>query len=142
MIYTRSRILGKGGQGTIWLYIEHDANGQFKRFIAGKEIDVSYEVQTIEELDENLRREIQILQTMKVNKQSAISFIEMIIDEGLLHLFMDFANGGSLESLDRCLSEVEINLVMKKLLKGVIAMQRHRVVHRDLNHKNVLIHFS
>ena len=76
---------------------------------------------------------------MKANKVSAVSFIEMIIEDGVLHLFMDFGNGGSLDSLDRCLSLIEINIILKKLLKGLVALQKHRVVHRDLNHKNILL---
>ena len=67
--------------------------------------------------------------------------VESILKDGTLYLFMDYANGGSLENIGRCLSEVEINLVIFKLLKGLKTLSKHRVVHRDLNQSNVLLHF-
>ena len=63
--YTRSKVLGKGGQGTTWLYVEYDANGKFKRFVAGKEIEIGFDYESYEDIDEKIKREVLILQMMK-----------------------------------------------------------------------------
>ena len=94
---------------------------------------MGYDVHTFEDLEEKIKREVLILQMMKAHNKHCISLIERVLDNGILLLLMDFANGGSLESIGRCLNEMEIRSVIKKILKGLDTLQRQRVVHRDLN---------
>ena len=60
---------------------------------------------------------------------------------------MEFSNGCSLSELliskkvKYPFLEAEVNLVIRQVVQGVKALYEKTIVHRDLNIKNVLIHF-
>jgi serine/threonine protein kinase len=58
-------------------------------------------------------------------------------------VFMDYANGGSIEALGqkRTLSELEVYLVVKKMITCLERLAHHNIIHRDLSTNNILIHF-
>ena len=57
------------------------------------------------------------------------------------HIFMDYANGGTLNSLKRDLTEKEFWFIIKKLVEGLTKFEDRKYVHRDLKPDNILLHF-
>ena len=73
----------------------------------------------------------------------------MIETEQAFYIIQEYGNGCSILDLLNYrvkngvgpLSEVEANFLLKQLIAGVQDLYQNEVVHRDLNIKNVLIHF-
>ena len=78
---------------------------------------------------------------MRTHYRTSISMIEDIIEDATFYMFTDYSNGGALSSIGRCLSEKEIRLVITRLLDGLQILHQKRIIHRDLNQSNVLLHF-
>lgn len=78
-----------------------------------------------------------------VHSQFITKIVELIKLKNCYNIIMELANGGSLIDLlnVRQFSEEEVNLIIRQLVKGCYVLFEKNIVHRDLNIKNVLIHF-
>ena len=58
---------------------------------------------------------------------------------------MDYANGYSLNVLlgirNGPISELEAQAIVKELAKGLVNLQERKILHRDININNVVLHF-
>ena len=90
----------------------------------------------------NLEKEIDILS--KADKKTSVSLVELIKEKERSVLIQDFANGVSLSRLLGArggpLREEEAQKIMKKLVKGLNTIYQLKIIHRDLNINNVVLH--
>lgn len=118
---------------------------------AAKEISKAYILgdnpQTRQERHEAVFQEVQMMG--RVNSQYCIQVTELIETDHEFYIIQEYSNGLSILDLLNYrikngvgpLNEKEANLLLKQLIAGVKDLYRCEVVHRDLNIKNVLIHF-
>jgi serine/threonine protein kinase len=78
-----------------------------------------------------------------VNSKYIIKIHEFIKEEKFYNIIIELANGCALIELlnKRSFTEAEVNLMIKQLVAGCYVLFQKNIVHRDLNIKNVLIHF-
>ena len=96
---------------------------------------------------ENLLREIKLLQL--ADCLSSVTLIELIETEpDCTIMIQDYANGGSLYSImkmrhqkNKLISEKEAQLIVRLLTSSLNSIYEQGINHRELNVKNVLLHF-
>lgn len=123
--------------------------GQFSTVYAGRWngvfVSVKKQSRSLEELDEYLRREIEILRTM--THPNVIRFIgadDVSISHNEWDLFVitEYAPGGELSSILQ--SEIEIGMKFRvniafQLAQALDYLHSHKCLHRDVKSENVLI---
>jgi serine/threonine protein kinase len=85
----------------------------------------------------------------QVDSPYCVKVREFLMTDQRCYIIQEFANGCSLLDLlnERfrqnlgSFSEVEANLVIKQIVTGCKHLYEKEIVHRDLNVKNVLIHY-
>lgn len=78
-----------------------------------------------------------------VNSKYIIKIHEFIKEAESYNIIIELANGCALIELlnQRSFTEAEVNSMMKQLVAGCYVLFQKNIVHRDLNIKNVLLHF-
>ena len=78
--------------------------------------------------------------------KTSVTLIELFRERTRTVLIQDFANGGTLQGLlERRrgpLRESEVQLVMQKLTQGLNQLYQRKVIHRDINITNIMLHFK
>jgi serine/threonine protein kinase len=62
------------------------------------------------------------------------------------YLALELCNGGDLDNYRKArggyLKEPEARLILRQILKGIVAIKQKNVMHRDLKLPNIMLHFS
>ena len=91
---------------------------------------------------QSLAREILFLEMIK--SPNVIGFVELIMTKNNYYCIIEYANGGSLQSLlnlHQRFPEKVARKILKQIIQGCTAMFDVQVMHRDLKLDNILIHF-
>lgn len=91
---------------------------------------------------QSLAREILFLEMIK--SPNVIGFVELIMTKNNYYCVIEYANGGSLQSLlnlHQRFPEKVARKIIKQIIQGCTAMFDVQVMHRDLKLDNILIHF-
>lgn len=91
----------------------------------------------------NLQEEIRVLSNLPLSDH-IIRLHETIKTKNHFYLIMDYCNGGNLESLLEhrlILSEKEVQIIFRQVLKAIKVMRDLKVIHRDIKNANILLHF-
>ena len=79
------------------------------------------------------------------DRETSTPLQEKIVNEQAVILIMDYANGYNLNSLlgqrNGPLAEAEAQGIIKELAKGLADLQSKKILHRDININNVVLHF-
>ena len=81
------------------------------------------------------------MSSLKDISDHTIQIIEELEFKGKKHLFMEYENGGTINSLNRAVSEKEFWTILQKLVEGLSLMDYKQIAHRDLKPDNILLHF-
>ena len=82
-----------------------------------------------------------------VDSKYIIKIHEFIKQSNYYNIILELSNGCSLIDLlnerEEALPfrEAEVNLIIRQVVQGCYALYEKNIIHRDLNIKNVLIHF-
>jgi serine/threonine protein kinase len=134
-VFRQVRRIGAGGFGIVWqiMYVPS------MKVLAGKLINPSL-------VNGRTRRELEaeIDLMREVDSPHTVKYYGSVKYNGSLMILMEYCARGSLRDLldsrERVLSEDQISIVIRDLLKGLQLLQtRHRIVHRDIKAANILI---
>ena len=134
-IFSKEKILGKGGFGTVCLMIHEPS----KKELAGKIINPKLvDAQTTE----ILQKEVDLLRQIKTNY--AVRYFGSVPYENSLMILMELCDKGSLRDLldhrEEVFSEAQISVVMHDLLLALDYLHtKHLVIHRDIKAANILL---
>jgi serine/threonine protein kinase len=91
----------------------------------------------------NLQEEIRVLSNLPASDH-IIRLHETIKTKNHFYLIVDYCNGGDLESVLEhrlLLSEKEVQIIFRQVLKAIKVMRDLKVIHRDIKNANILLHF-
>ena len=91
---------------------------------------------------QSLAREILFLEMIK--SPHVIGFVELILTKSNYYCILEYANGGSVQTLlnlHQRFPEKVSKKILKQIIEGCTAMFDSQVMHRDLKLDNILIHF-
>lgn len=126
-------------------------SGRFGDVYLGREIHSKYkvalkvmlktEIQKAK-LEHQIKREINIQQ--KIDHPNIISLFGHFEDSLRIYLILEYASKGDLFNIitlssDNILSENKVKVYVHQLVKGVVYLRLHNVMHRDLKLENLLI---
>ena len=91
-----------------------------------------------------LQREISLM--MKIKSPNVVSLRTFTKTENTYYLQMELLNGGDLQNYikqrGKFLCEQEARLILRQIIKGLIACNKENVMHRDLKLSNIMVHFK
>eukprot|EP01061_Rhynchopus_euleeides_P017559 TRINITY_DN2915_c0_g1_i6.p1 TRINITY_DN2915_c0_g1~~TRINITY_DN2915_c0_g1_i6.p1 ORF type:complete len:468 (+),score=137.42 TRINITY_DN2915_c0_g1_i6:88-1491(+) len=132
--WTRGKLLGQGAFGSVFMGIL--SNGSL---VAVKVIALEGRAEELAKV----QKEVEFLQQLR--HPNVISYKGSLVEEarGEVHVFMEYAVGGSLSALVKAcgtpLSEKVAALFIKQVLEGLAFLHGHGVMHRDIKGENVLL---
>jgi serine/threonine protein kinase/flagellar motility protein MotE (MotC chaperone) len=127
--------LGHGGMGSVWLAEDR----LLERSVALKEL-IQHAGNT--DLSERRMRAVQEARAMaRVRNPAIVPIHDVFFVEGDPWIVMEYISGHSLLELikDQSLDEVSIARIGLHVLRGLIAVHRAGVVHRDVKPTNILV---
>jgi len=135
--FVLSKQLGKGAYGIV--YLSHLKTNPEKLY-AIKVMDRSKIKGKAQEL---LINEIGIMADLK--HRNVCKLVSATKTESNYYLVTEFCNGGDLSGFMKArggyLEELEARLLLRQLVRGMAAIQRENIMHRDLKLPNILLHF-
>ncbi|KAL6052206.1 non-specific serine/threonine protein kinase [Balamuthia mandrillaris] len=136
--YRLGKTLGLGSFGKVKV-AEHEVTGHK---VAVKILNRS-KIKAIKNMDEKIRREIQILKLFR--HPHIIKLYEVIETTSDIFMIMEYVSGGELFDYivaNGRLSEDEARKFFQQIISGVEYCHRHKIVHRDLKPENLLLDAS
>ena len=137
--YLTSKVLGKGQFGEVVLAKEDTGNSQPKwlacKIIKKQNMSARFQI--------NLKSEIGILS--KIKSSNVIELYDIQKTMNNFYLFMEFCNGGDLDTLREIrgrFTEEEARYYLTQIMNGFKAISDMNVIHRDLKLANILVNFS
>ena len=134
--------LGAGSQGTVSLVLMYSDSDEATGLYACKFVKRSF-LDEHQKRREYLDREIRSME--ESSRETSTPLQERITSERGEILVMDYANGRNLNALlgerNGPLSEAEAQAIVHKLANGLADLQNKKIMHRDININNVVLHF-
>lgn len=132
--YVKSRILGRGSYGVAWLA---------KDIKAGT--DVVIKELTLAQLPEGEReralREANLLS--QLSHPNIVSYKQSFLENGVLNIITEYANKGDLlsyaRSTPKSIKEPTIIYIAIEILKALVYLHEHKVIHRDVKPANIFL---
>ena len=126
-------VVGKSSMGVVYKAI-HPAT---ERVVAIKVLPEEFRDDS--ERVERFEREAEAV--ARLNHPNVAQIVEKSTDGDLMHFVMEYVPGSSLSNVmkKRRLSLPETLTVLKQVCRGLEAAHRERVIHRDLNPRNILV---
>ena len=125
--YTRGKLLGRGGFARCYEFICQDNNKVFAAKVINKE-NLSTERQK-----QKLRTEIKIHKSLHHNQ--VVAFEHNFEDEENVYILLELCKNQTLNELlkrRKALTEIEVQYYIIQLIKGLIYLHSHKIIHRDL----------
>jgi serine/threonine protein kinase len=126
--------LGRGGMGTVYKVLDREINEKIALKILKPEI--SFDEKTIE----RFRNELKLAR--KISHQNVCRMYDIVKEEGLYFITMEYISGEDLKSTIIRLGQVSVGKTMrivKQICKGLAEAHRLGVIHRDLKPQNIII---
>lgn len=130
-------------QSTVWKFIKDGevfaAKQTSKEWIYEKQHESQ---EWVKRRQQSLAREILFLEMIK--SPNVVGFVELIMTKNNYYCIIEYANGGSLQTLlnmHKRFSERVARKILKQIVNGLVAMYDAEIMHRDLKLDNILIHF-
>ena len=133
-IYTRGKLLGKGGFARCYEFICQDNNKVFAAKVINKE-NLSTERQK-----QKLRTEIKIHKSLHHNQ--VVAFEHNFEDEENVYILLEICKNQTLNELlkrRKTLTEIEVQCYILQLIKGLQYLHSHKIIHRDLKLGNLFL---
>ncbi|CUS07247.1 unnamed protein product [Tuber aestivum] len=128
--WCRSRLLGCGAFGTVWL--EEESRQGTLRALKGMRKDV---------IGQDYTREILALVKLKKYDEYFVQFFGWFEDPQCIYLAMEYIPLGDLDQCfrKRTFTEAQAKRLTRQLLKGLAIMHENGFTHRDLKPQNILL---
>lgn len=131
-IFEMLDIIGEGSYGLICTC----RNVKTQQIMAIKFLDIE------EEEEPGLQKEIDILRESS-ECRNIVKYFNCYIKETTLLIVMEFCDGGSaldlMQLCNKSFSEEEISAILQHMIKGLIYLHSHKILHRDIKAGNVLL---
>jgi serine/threonine protein kinase len=133
-VFTKMKFLGSGGFGTVSQICHRPS----MKILAGKIITPTL-------LDSSLRADIEneISLMREVRSPFTIQYYGSVPYDNSVMILMEYCDRGSfrdlLDARSQVLSEDQIAAVLQDVLSGLLVVQGHQVVHRDVKAANLLL---
>jgi len=135
--YERVKSLGRGSCGTVDLMVRKSDNFP----VALKHIDL--DVMSDKE-KENTMKEVEVM--AKIVQPNVVGYFESFVEDGSLHIAMEYADGGSLQRQWKKAQEAGIHFSEKQILHWcaqIVLALKHvhsmKIMHRDLKLANIML---
>lgn len=118
--------LGRGSFGSVVLGVKNDTG----ELLAVKKMSVTTKTIAVEDAE----KEIILLSGLE-NNQHVVKLIGYQQSEGFMYIFMEYVEGGSIESLFKKMSKLNEKLAAKytqQILKGLKHLHQNGVIHGDI----------
>ena len=132
--YTRGKLLGRGGFARCYEFICQDNNKVFAAKVINKE-NLSTERQK-----QKLRTEIKIHKSLHHNQ--VVAFEHNFEDEENVYILLEVCKNQTLNELlkrRKTLTEIEVQCYIIQMIKGLIYLHSHKIIHRDLKLGNLFL---
>ncbi|XP_032802654.2 serine/threonine-protein kinase PLK3-like isoform X1 [Petromyzon marinus] len=134
ILYSRGRLLGKGGFARCYLVTEEYTGCHFAAKIITK--------QRVEKPGHRAKIEQEISLHRKLHHRHIVQFISSFEDENFIYIILELCNGQSLAHMLRSrkvLTETEVKYYLRQLISGLRYLHQCGVVHRDLKLGNFFV---
>uniref|UniRef100_S4RYI2 Serine/threonine-protein kinase PLK n=1 Tax=Petromyzon marinus TaxID=7757 RepID=S4RYI2_PETMA len=134
ILYSRGRLLGKGGFARCYLVTEEYTGCHFAAKIITK--------QRVEKPGHRAKIEQEISLHRKLHHRHIVQFISSFKDENFIYIILELCNGQSLAHMLRSrkvLTETEVKYYLRQLISGLRYLHQCGVVHRDLKLGNFFV---
>lgn len=132
--YKIVRLIGEGGMGEVY---------EARDEILARQVALKVVLPELSEATEVIRRFTSEGQTLaRLNHQNVVTVHTLGEDKGTHYIVMEYVDGVSLWDLLQVKKTLEINEALhyfKQLLSGIKALHEHKVIHRDIKPKNIII---
>lgn len=132
--YKIVRLIGEGGMGEVYEARDEILDRQVALKVVLPELSSAAEV---------IKRFTSEGQTLaKLNHQNVVTVHTLGEDKGIHYIVMEFVDGVSLWDLLQAKGHLEINQALhyfNQLLSGVKALHDHKIIHRDIKPKNIIV---
>jgi NIMA (never in mitosis gene a)-related kinase len=135
--YKQIKLLGKGGFGAAMLV--QDRTDQTRLYVV-KEVRLSAD----KKAQEDAKREAAFLKSLR--HPNIVGYIESFVEKGMLHIVMDYADGGDLNQRVTALKNARQTMPEEEALSYFVQIclaLKHvhdlRILHRDLKSQNVFL---
>ncbi|OUS48524.1 kinase family protein [Ostreococcus tauri] len=125
--------LGRGSFATVW----RATCAKTSAVVAVKEIDCE---RLSRKLKESLRLEVEVMRRMR--EENILRFIDMANEGETVYIVLEYCAGGDLSQFIRRngrMNETSARRFMLQLARGLKAMRKAQLVHRDLKPQNLLL---
>jgi len=135
--YDRAKSLGRGSCGAVDLMIRKDTGYA----CAVKHIDL----EMLSDKDkENTQKEVEVMS--RLTHANIVGYFESFVEDGSLHIVMEYADGGSLQRQWKKAQEASIHFSEEQLLywtAQIVSALKYvhsmKVMHRDLKLANIML---
>ncbi|CAM9894409.1 unnamed protein product [Lampetra planeri] len=134
IIYSRGRLLGKGGFARCYLVTEEYTGCHFAAKIITK--------QRVEKPGHRAKIEQEISLHRKLHHRHIVQFISSFEDENFIYIILELCSGQSLAHMLRSrkvLTEAEVKYYLRQLISGLRYLHQCGMVHRDLKLGNFFV---
>ena len=129
--WVRIKDVGAGNYSNVWLEVEEDKSERAVKRIPKW-------IYTRNKID--YKREIAAMAVLSKYEQNFVQFYGWYEGPDDVYLAMEYFPLGDLERyMDRQLSEIQIKVIIRQLLKGLCIMHQNGFTHRDLKPQNILV---
>jgi serine/threonine protein kinase len=109
-----------------------------KKIFAVKKVSLSTSCST--DTFNDIKSEAKIMSRM--HHKNIVTYYDTIIQNGFLKIFMEFIDGGSIESLIQSYGRLDTKVVAnftRQICKGLKYLHEHNIMHRDIKCANILV---
>jgi serine/threonine protein kinase len=135
--YTFIQNINAGSQGIVDLYVDNDQ----KRLVAVKRIQIDGMNKAAKN---NVLREVDLMKSVKV--PTVIEFYDSTFDNDFRYIYMEYADGGTLEDkIKQCkikgktLEPDQVLSFICEIMIALYVMNKNKMIHRDLKSENILL---